>query len=75
MTGGIIINNEFVKKGDTTGFYSAKKVLTNPQVEVGVLETARGGILRKGLGFKNSKVAIITSLAEDHIGIEWYKRY
>ena len=73
MTGGIIINNEFVKKGDTTGFYSAKKVLTNPQVEVGVLETARGGILRKGLGFKNSKVAIITSLAEDHIGVDGIK--
>ncbi|EOU1683724.1 ligase [Clostridium perfringens] len=73
MTGGIIINNEFVKKGDTTGFYSAKKVLTNPQVEVGVLETARGGILRKGLGFKNSKVSIITSLAEDHIGVDGIK--
>lgn len=68
MTGGVIINKEIVKKGDTTGFYSAKKVLTNPNVEVAVLETARGGIVRKGLGFKNSKVAIITSLSDDHIG-------
>lgn len=69
-TGAIIINDEVIKKGDTTGFYSAKSVLTNPDVEVGVLETARGGILRKGLGFKRSKVAIITSLTEDHIGSE-----
>lgn len=68
MTGGVVINKEIVKKGDTTGFYSAKKVLTNPNVEVAVLETARGGIVRKGLGFKNSKVAIITSLSDDHIG-------
>lgn len=68
MTGGVIINNEFVKKGDTTGFYSAKKVLTNPKVQIAVLETARGGIVRKGLGFKNSKIAIITSLSDDHIG-------
>lgn len=73
MTGGIIINDEFVKKGDTTGFYSAKKILTNKKVEIAVLETARGGILRKGLGFKNSKVAIITSLTEDHIGTDGIK--
>lgn len=69
-TGSIIINDEVIKKGDTTGFYSAKTVLTNPKVEMAVLETARGGILRKGLGFKGSKVAIITSLSEDHIGAE-----
>lgn len=73
MTGGVIINKEFVKKGDTTGFYSAKKVLTNPKVQVAVLETARGGIVRKGLGFKNSKVAIITSLSDDHIGSDGIK--
>ena len=72
-TGAIVINDEVIKKGDTTGFYSAKAVLTNPKVEMAVLETARGGILKKGLGFKGSKVAIITSLSEDHIGADGIK--
>lgn len=69
-TGAIIINEKIIKKGDTTGFYSAKMALIDPKVEMSVLETARGGIVRKGLGFKKSKVAIITSLSEDHIGAD-----
>lgn len=69
-TGGIYIGSKLIKYGDTTGFYSAREVLKNKDVNVAVLETARGGILKKGLGYKNSKVAIITSLSEDHIGME-----
>lgn len=69
-TGGIYIGDKSIKHGDTTGFYSAREVLKNKNVNVAVLETARGGILKKGLGYKNAKVAIITSVSEDHIGME-----
>ena len=69
-TGGIYIGDKSIKYGDTTGFYSAREVLKNKNVNVAVLETARGGILKKGLGYKNAKVAIITSVSEDHIGME-----
>ncbi|WP_040209941.1 Mur ligase family protein [Clostridium polynesiense] len=68
-TGGIFIHERNIKNGDTTGFYSAREVLKHPEVEAAVLETARGGILKKGLGYKNSSAAVITSLSEDHIGM------
>lgn len=69
-TGGIYVGDKSIKYGDTTGFYSAREVLKNKEVNVAVLETARGGILKKGLGYKSAKVAIITSISEDHIGME-----
>ncbi|WP_052950862.1 Mur ligase family protein [Clostridium baratii] len=69
-TGGIIIGNETIRNGDTTGYYSALEVLKRKDVNVAVLETARGGLIKKGLGFKNARACIITSLSEDHIGME-----
>lgn len=69
-TGGIYIGGKVVKTGDTTGYYSALEVLKNENIDIAVLETARGGIIKKGLGFKNAKVGIITSLSEDHMGME-----
>lgn len=69
-TGGIYIGKKVIKHGDTTGFYSAREVLKDKTVDAAVLETARGGILKKGLGYKKAKVAIITSISEDHIGME-----
>ena len=69
-TGGIYIGDKAIKYGDTTGFYSAREVLKNKEVDIAVLETARGGILKKGLGYKGAKVGIITSISEDHIGME-----
>lgn len=68
-TGGIFINNENIKQGDTTGYISAREILKREEVEMAVLETARGGIIKRGLGYDKSKVAIITSLSEDHIGM------
>ncbi|MDP4091622.1 MAG: Mur ligase family protein, partial [Bacillota bacterium] len=69
-TGEIKIGIETVEKGDTTGFLSARRVLTDKRVEAAVLETARGGILRNGLGYEKAKAAIITSLSEDHFGMD-----
>lgn len=69
-TGGIYINGRLIQKGDTTGPGSAVAVLSNKDVEVAVLETARGGILRKGLGYDKADVGLITNISEDHLGID-----
>ncbi|MGL5086164.1 MAG: Mur ligase family protein, partial [Clostridium sp.] len=69
-TGGIYIENESIMNGDTTGYYSALEVLKSKKINVAVLETARGGLIKKGLGFKNATAGIITSLSNDHMGME-----
>jgi cyanophycin synthetase len=66
---GIYIQNHMMEKGDTTGPISAEYVLRDPTVEFAVLETARGGILRSGLGFSRCDIGIITNIQEDHLGI------
>ena len=67
---GIFVNNECIDIGDDTGFNSAKSILLNPDVDVAVLETARGGIIRKGLAYEEADVAVITNIREDHLGID-----
>lgn len=67
-TEGIYIDGCCVCEGDTTGPASARTVLTDPVVEVAVLETARGGIVRAGLAFDKCDVGIITNITEDHLG-------
>lgn len=69
-TSGIYINNSCILKGDTTGPDSAKAVLMDKRVEAAVLETARGGIVRRGLGYDLADVGIITNISEDHLGID-----
>lgn len=66
---GIYIQNHMMEKGDTTGPLSAEYILKDPTVEFAVLETARGGILRAGLGFSRCDIAIITNIQEDHLGL------
>ena len=66
---GVYIQNSMLLKGDTTGPISAEFVLKDPTVEFAVLETARGGILRSGLGFGHCDIAVITNIQEDHLGI------
>lgn len=65
---GIYVDQECIASGDTTGPVSAAMVLADPSVEVAVLEVARGGIVRGGLGFDYADVGIITNITEDHIG-------
>lgn len=67
-TGGIWIGGDCIAEGDTTGPSSARAVLNDPTVEIAVLETARGGIVKRGLGYDWSDVAIITNIQADHIG-------
>jgi cyanophycin synthetase len=66
---GIYVQNSMLTKGDTTGPVSAEFVLKDPTVEFAVLETARGGILRAGLGFSRCDVAVVTNIQEDHMGL------
>lgn len=66
---GIYIQNTLLQKGDTTGPMSAEFILKDPTVEFAVLETARGGILRSGLGFGTCDVGVLTNIKEDHLGI------
>lgn len=68
-TDGVYIQNQLMMKGDCTGPVSAEFVLRDPTVNYAVLECARGGILRAGLGFHNCDVAVVTNVAEDHIGL------
>ncbi len=68
-TDGIYIGDYLVEKGDTTGPQSAQVILQDPTVEVAVLETARGGILRSGLGFSHCDVGVVLNVSADHLGI------
>ncbi len=68
-TDGIYIQDNIIKSGDCTGPSSAAVILTDPTVDYAVLECARGGILRAGLGFENCNISIVTNITEDHIGL------
>ncbi len=68
-TDGIYIGDWLVEKGDTTGPFSAQTILRDPTVEVAVLETARGGILRSGLGFDGCDVGVVLNVQADHLGL------
>jgi cyanophycin synthetase len=67
-TDGIQIGSERMEEGDFSGPSGARFVLRHPQVEIAVLETARGGILRRGISVERAKVAVVTNIAEDHLG-------
>lgn len=67
---GVYIQNRLLMTGDCTGPASAEFVLKDPTVNMAVLECARGGLLRAGLGFKRCDIGIVTNVAEDHLGLK-----
>ncbi len=67
-TDGIYLNSQCIVTGDTTGPWSSRVVLNDPSVDVAVLELARGGLLRGGLAYQVSDVAVLTNITEDHLG-------
>lgn len=67
---GIYIQNRMLEKGDCTGPLSTKFVLMDPTVNYAVLECARGGILKAGLGFDKCDYAIVTNVTADHLGLK-----
>lgn len=67
---GVYIQNRLLVTGDCTGPSSAEFVLKDPTVNFAVLECARGGLLRAGLGFKKCNIGIVTNVAADHLGLK-----
>lgn len=68
-TDGVYVDGKVTVKGDMTGPTSAQMVLRDPSVDFAVMETARGGILRAGLGYRRSDVAACLNVTEDHMGL------
>ncbi|HYW12513.1 MAG TPA: cyanophycin synthetase [Longimicrobium sp.] len=68
-TDGIYFQEHLLQEGDFTGPFAAGVVLANPWVDVAVLEAARGGILRSGLGFDACDVGIVLNVTADHLGL------
>lgn len=69
-TDGVYLNNDLIYSGDCSGPESAATVLRDPSVNFAVLECARGGILRAGLGFDKCDVSIVTNVTNDHLGLK-----
>lgn len=69
-TEGLFINGDCIHQGDCTGYWSARAILDSPDVNVAVLETARGGILKRGLGFDRCDIAVILNVTADHLGLD-----
>ncbi|XRQ14932.1 cyanophycin synthetase [Actinomadura welshii] len=72
MTGteGVHIGGRLVHRSDASGPRSAEMVLGDRSVEAAVLETARGGIVRRGLGYERADVAVVTNITRDHLGMD-----
>ena len=68
-TDGIYIHNNLLYKGDCSGPESARFVLRDPTVDYAVFETARGGMMRSGLGYDTGDVGVVTNVASDHLGL------
>lgn len=67
-TDWISVNDEIIDRDDWSGPGGARMVLRQDRVDTAILETARGGLLRRGLGVEQAEVALITNIAEDHLG-------
>ncbi len=71
-TDGVHVNGRQTDSGDCSGPKSARNVLMHPEVDAAVFETARGGMLREGLGFDRCQVAVVTNIgAGDHLGLNF----
>lgn len=71
-TDGVYIENQRIDTGDCSGPRSARNVLQHPDVDAAVFETARGGILREGIGFDRCNVAVVTNIGVgDHLGLNY----
>jgi cyanophycin synthetase len=69
-TDGVYIDGQRTVAGDMTGPQSAQMVLRDPAVDLAVLETARGGLLRAGMGYRNCNVGAVLNVTADHLGIK-----
>ena len=66
---GVYVEGTLVEPGDWTGFAGAGRVLAAPHLDLAVLETARGGILLRGIGYRHNDVSVVTNVSADHLGL------
>ena len=69
-TDGVVVQGEMVEPGDYSGPAGARQVLSTPGVQLGILETARGGMLLKGMGVSVNDVSVVTNVSADHLGLQ-----
>jgi len=69
-TDGVYIDGQRTVEGDMTGPVSARMVLSDPQIDIAVLETARGGLLRAGMGVTKVNVGAVLNVQSDHLGLK-----
>ncbi len=69
-TDGVLVQGELVEDGDYSGPAGARAVLAAPGVQVGILETARGGMLLRGMGVAHNDVSVVTNVSADHLGMQ-----
>ena len=69
-TDGVLAQGELLEDGDYSGPAGARAVLAAPGVQLGILETARGGLLLKGMGVSANDVSVVTNVSEDHLGMQ-----
>lgn len=69
-TDGVYIDGQRTVEGDMTGPVSARMVLSDPQIDLAVLETARGGLLRAGMGVSEVNVGAVINIQSDHLGLK-----
>jgi cyanophycin synthetase len=67
---GIFVRKQLVEAGDWTGFGGAARILAEPGLQLAVLETARGGILLRGIGYSANDVSVVTNISADHLGLQ-----
>jgi len=69
-TEGVFIGGQRIARGDCTGYRSAQAILSAPDVDFAVLETARGGILKRGMAYDKCDVAVVLNVSADHLGLD-----
>jgi UDP-N-acetylmuramyl tripeptide synthase len=69
-TEGVRLAGQLTEQGDCTGYWSARTVLAHPEVQAAVLEVARGGIVKRGLGFDRADVGVVLNVSADHLGLD-----
>ena len=67
---GIYLRGDLVEAGDWTGFGGAARILSEPGLDIAILETARGGILLRGIGYAGNDVSVVTNVSADHLGLQ-----
>jgi cyanophycin synthetase len=67
---GILVDEELVEPGDWTGPGGAQDILRRSDIDVGVLETARGGIVLRGVGYESNEASILTNVTSDHLDLQ-----